>query len=64
VAGFEECRVPAGNFACTKIETYALNGGALTAEHWYAPGVKWFVKTREYLQDGVREEELISFDGK
>jgi hypothetical protein len=64
VAGLEECGVPAGSFECTRIETYAQNGGALAAEHWYAPGAKWFVKIREYLQDGVREEELTSFDSK
>ena len=64
VAGLEEISVPAGTFESIKINTFAVNGGALLAEHWYAPGAKWFVKTREYLQDGVREEELTSFDSK
>lgn len=64
VAGLEDRSVPAGTFESVKIETYAPNGGVLLAERWYAPGVKWFVKIREYLQDGVHEEELTSFDSK
>jgi len=64
VAGVEEVSVPAGTFESIKIDTYAKNGGALLAEHWYAPGANWFVKIREYLQDGVREEELASFGSK
>jgi len=64
VAGLEEISVPAGTFESIKIDTYAVNGGALLAEHWYAPGAKWFVKTRDYLQDGVRGEELTSFESK
>lgn len=64
VSGFEELSVPAGTFESIKIDSYGLNSGALLAEHWYAPGAKWFVKLRDYVQDGVREEELTSFDSK
>lgn len=64
VGGLEELNVPAGKFESIKIDTYAVNGGTLLLEHWYAPGAKWFVKIRDYLQDGVREEELTSFDSK
>ena len=64
VAGLEEISVPAGTFESVKIDTYAVTGGALLLEHWYAPSAKWFVKIRDYVQDGVREEELTSFDSK
>jgi hypothetical protein len=56
----EEIKVPAGIFEAFKIETYRAESGTLTAEQWYAPEVRWFAKTRNYLQDGVREEELAS----
>lgn len=64
VAGVEEVRVPAGAFESIKIETYAANSGALVSEHWYAPVARWFVKTRQFPQGMIRDEELTSFDFK
>jgi hypothetical protein len=61
IAGVEEVKVPAGMFEALKIETYGTESGILVTEQWYAPKARWFVKTRSYLQDGVREEELASF---
>ncbi len=62
IASAEEIRVPAGNFEAFKIETYGSDSGRLVTEQWYAPKVKWFVKIREYLQVGLREEELTKFN--
>jgi len=53
--------VPAGTFESFKIETYGAESGTLFTEQWYVPNVKWFVKTRNYLPEGVREEQLTSF---
>ena len=62
IASVEEIGVPARNFEAFKIESYGSDNGRLLTEQWYAPAVKWFVKIREYFQDGVREEELIKFN--
>lgn len=62
LADIEAVKVGAGTFEAFKIETYAAASGRLVAERWYAPGAKWFVKTRDYLEEGVREEELTRFD--
>ena len=61
VTKIEEVKVPAGNFQALKIEVSTSRGGNLVEELWYAPQVKWFVKSKFYSQNGVREEELISF---
>jgi hypothetical protein len=61
VAGIEEVKVAAGTFETFKVEVYIYHSGKLFAEYWYSPKVKWIIKEREYLQDGLREEELISF---
>jgi hypothetical protein len=58
VAGIEKIRVPAGQFAAVKIEAYGVSTGRLRAEYWYSPQVKWFLKTRNYSDVGVTEEEL------
>jgi hypothetical protein len=55
----EPVRVTAGVFGAVKIESYARSTGRLLAEYWYAPKVKWFVKTRLYGDMGVEEEELL-----
>ena len=57
----EEITVPAGTFTTFKIETYTFERGVLVAEQWYAPKVKWLVKSRTYLALGVREEELLTY---
>ena len=62
IANEEEIKVPAGNFATFKIESYGSDNGRLVTEQWYAPQVRWFVKIRDYLQEGVREEELTKFN--
>ncbi|HEX2385274.1 MAG TPA: hypothetical protein VHL99_01855 [Candidatus Binatia bacterium] len=61
VADFETVRVPAGTFPAFRIETYASPGGELLSDQWYAPTVKWFVKSKFYREDGVVEQDLISF---
>ena len=61
VAGVEEIQVPAGTFQAFKIETYEVYSGNLLWESWYSPVTKWFIKLRTYRQDGVREEELVSY---
>jgi hypothetical protein len=60
-AKIEEVKVPAGTFEAFKVEVYVYHSGNLYAEYWYSPKVKWLVKEREYLRDGLREEELMSF---
>ena len=61
IPAVEEVDVPAGTFESFKIETYGPESGTLFTEQWYVPNVKWFVKTRNYLPEGVREEQLTSF---
>ncbi len=61
IANIEAVKVPAGTFEAFRIEVYGFQNGLLTAEYWYSPEVKWFVKQRIYLSEGVREEELISY---
>lgn len=61
LANVEEVKVPAGTFDSFKVEVYGFQNGTLVAEHWYSPKVRWFVKERFYLSNGVREEELVSF---
>ena len=61
VAALEMVRVPAGTFPAFRIETYALPGGELISDQWYAPAVKWFVKSKFYREDGVIEQDLVSF---
>jgi len=61
VAAFETIRVRAGTFPAFRIETYAAPGGELISDQWYAPAVKWFVKSRFYREDGVVEQDLVSF---
>ena len=61
VAKAEEANVPAGTFETFKIEVYNSYDGNLVAEYWYSPRVKWFVKQRESLREGLLEEELLSF---
>jgi hypothetical protein len=60
VAGVEEVRVPAGVFAAFRIETYSQTG-ELISEQWYAPRVRWLVKTKTYREEGVIEQQLLSF---
>ena len=61
VSGVEQITVPAGSFEALKIEVYRVSGGNLLLERWYSSKAKWMVKSRTYLQAGVREEELMSF---
>lgn len=61
VADFETVRVPAGTFQAFRLETYATPGGELLSDQWYAPAVKWFIKSKFYREDGVVEQDLISF---
>jgi len=61
VASVEEIKVPAGTFEAFKTEVYSNFSGKLLSEHWYSPKVKWLVKSKTYLIEGIREEELISY---
>jgi len=61
VVGVEEVNVPAGTFQTLKVEHYDPNSGILSAEYWYSPKVKWFVKSRIYRRDGASEAELIGY---
>ncbi|HEY6197689.1 MAG TPA: hypothetical protein VI231_03700 [Candidatus Binatia bacterium] len=61
VGDFEVIRVPAGSFPAFRIETYASPGGELISDQWYAPAVKWFVKSKFYREDGVIEQSLAAF---
>lgn len=61
IADIEQIKVPAGTFEAFKIEVYGFQNGLLVMERWYSPQVKWFIKHRTYLSNGVREEELTSF---
>lgn len=62
VAGVEEIKVPAGTFEAIKIEAYGFTTGRLREEYWYSPKAKWFIKIRTYLDEGLIEEELVSFE--
>jgi hypothetical protein len=61
VTKLEPVKVSAGTFNAFKIEIYNARTGTLLNDYWYAPEVKWFVKSRVYNREGVREEELQSF---
>jgi hypothetical protein len=61
ITGVEEVLVPAGVFQAFKIETYDSETGELIFEEWYAPSVKWYVKSKYYRDEGVIERELVSF---
>lgn len=61
VPKMEEVTVPAGTFETFKVEVYIPRTGKLFAEYWYSPRVKKAVKEREFLDDGLREAELIGF---
>ncbi len=61
VGDFEIVRVPAGSFPAFRIETYTSPGGELISDQWYAPAVKWFVKSKFYREDGVVEQGLAAF---
>ncbi len=61
VAAVEKIRVPAGTFETFRIETYETESGELISEQWYAPEVRWFVKSKIYRQEGPIEQELLSY---
>ena len=61
VPKMEDVTVPAGTFETFKVEVYIPRTGKLFAEYWYSARVKSAVKEREFLDDGLREAELIAF---
>ncbi len=61
VTKLEQVEVSAGMFDAFKIEIYNARTGTLLNDYWYAPEVMWFVKSRVYNREDVREEELQSF---
>jgi hypothetical protein len=62
VSGVEEVKVPAGTFKAIKIEAFDNQTGSLLAEYWYAPEVRWFIRTINYgfADTNVRERQLVS----
>jgi hypothetical protein len=62
VSGVEEVKVPAGTFKAIKIEAFDNQFGSLVAEYWYAPEVRWFIRTINYgsADTNVRERQLVS----
>lgn len=62
VSGVEEMKVPAGTFKAIKIEAFDNQFGSLVAEYWYAPEVRWFIRTIYYgfADTNVRERQLVS----
>lgn len=63
VSKIEVVSTAAGTFEAFKIESYNQSDGRLLTEHWYSSVAKWFVKLKETLRDGAREDELTSFKG-
>jgi hypothetical protein len=61
VAKVEQVETPAGSFETFKIEVYIPRDGRLFAEYWYSPQARRAVKEREFLDDGLREAELVSY---
>lgn len=61
VAAVEKVRVPAGTFAAFRLETYETQSGELFSEQWYAPEVRWFVKSKIYREEGSVEQQLLNF---
>lgn len=57
----ETVTVVAGTFRTLKISWRNKNTNALIREVWYAPDARQWVKTRELLSTGIREEELIAY---
>jgi hypothetical protein len=61
VTKIEEVKVPAGTFEAFKVEVYVSYSGNLFAEYWFSPKVKRAIKEREFLNEGLREVELVSY---
>ena len=61
VSKVEPVQVPAGTFEAFKIEVYGAFSSKLLNEYWYSPQVKWFVRIKTYEQNGIREDELLSY---
>jgi hypothetical protein len=58
VTGTESVHVPAGTYQTMRV-VVTDGAGKKVDEYWYAPEVRWVVKERVYLAQGVRERELI-----
>jgi hypothetical protein len=58
VIGNESVHVPAGTYQAARV-VVTDGTGKKVDEYWYAPDVRWVVKERLYLAQGVRERELI-----
>jgi hypothetical protein len=57
----ETVTIGAGTFRALKISLRNNNTSALISETWYAPAAKQWVKLREILTSGIREQELIAY---
>src|SRR5262249_34869040 len=57
----EPTTVPAGTFQTIKIVARNSRTGHLLSEYWYAPAVKQWVKTHEWLESGERTREMIAY---
>ena len=57
----ETITVPAGTFQTIKIVARNSRTGKPLYEYWYAPAVKQWVTTHEWLQSGERTRELTAY---
>jgi len=57
----ETINVPAGTFQTIKIVSRNSRTGRPFYEHWYAPAVRQWVKTHEWLASGERTREMIAY---
>ena len=58
VAALERVEVPAGAYRALRVVVTDSAGRKLN-EYWYAPEIRWLVKERLFLPQGVRDRELI-----
>lgn len=66
VRGIDQVMVPAGVFRAVRLQAFDDVSGQLVGEYWYAPAVKWIVRSRAYQSShGVMSElQLVSFNLK
>jgi hypothetical protein len=66
IRGIEEVTVPAGVIRAVRLQAFDDMSGHLMGEYWYAPAVKWIVRSRAYQssQGVMSERQLVSFNLK
>ena len=53
--------MPAGTFRALRIVRRHVASGAISAETWYAPEARQFVRQRLYHDYGVQQREMTSY---